>query len=77
MNLTAMQKELLVHQKFIDFLNVAIDWHSQRIADLTAAIQEAERDRMVMTPDGPVAFAGIAGGDAAEQKGTFGELSSD
>lgn len=77
MNIRAMYQELALHKEFTGCLNAALDWHSQRIADLTAAIQEAERDRLVMTPDGPVAFAGIAGGDAAEQKGTFGELSSD
>lgn len=54
MNLTAMQRELAIHQEFIDFLKTAIDWHGQRVADLTVAIQEAERERLVMTPDGPV-----------------------
>lgn len=54
MNLTAMQRELAVHQKFIECLGAAIDWHGQRIADLSAAIQEAERQRLIMTPTGPV-----------------------
>lgn len=54
MNLKIMQKELAVHQKYIDCLKAAIDWHSQQVADLTAAIQEAERERLVMTPSGPI-----------------------
>lgn len=54
MNLKTMQKELAVHQKYIDCLRAAIDWHSQQVADLTAAIQEAERERLVMTPSGPI-----------------------
>lgn len=54
MNIRAMYQELALHKEFTGCLNAALDWHSQRIADLTAAIQEAERDRLVMTPDGPV-----------------------
>lgn len=54
MNLKTMQRELAVHQNFIDCLNAAIEWHNQRIVALRAAIQEAERDRLIMTPEGPV-----------------------